>query len=254
MSGLVARLTAPLPSPADFAAVLAGHWTALPAAELARRPVELAGRDTVPLGELCSVSGEPDGTIRFQGDFRLARRLAAALSSGTVVIDGHGGDEAGIGMSGGTLEIHGDAGARAGAALPEARRGMSGGELVVRGSVGEGAGARMRRGLLAVGGAVGHHAGAGMLAGTIVALGAIGGAAGLWSKRGSLVALDSVTIPATYRYACTYRPGYLRLVFTHLRDRYGLGIEDRHFTGRYRRYSGDLADLGKGEILAWTAE
>ena len=254
MSGLVARLTAPLPGPADFGAVLAGDWIALPAAELARRPIELVGRGTVPLGELCPVSGEPDGSIRFEGDFRLSRRLGAALTGGKVVIDGHAGDEVGVAMAGGAIVVHGDAGARAGAALPEARRGMTGGELVVRGSVGEGAGALMRRGLLAVGGAVGHHAGAGMLAGTIVALGALGNAAGLWSKRGSLVALDSVTIPATYRYACTYRPGYLRLTFTRLRDRYGLGIEDRHLTGRYRRYSGDLAELGKGEILAWTAE
>ena len=254
MSGIVARLTAPLPGPADFGAVLAGDWTALPAAELARRPVELAGRDAVPLGELCSVSGESDGSIRFEGDFHAARRLGAALTGGTVVIDGHAGDEVGLGMAGGSVMVHGDAGARAGAALPEARRGMTGGELVVHGSVGEGAGARMRRGLLAVGGTVGSHAGAGMIAGTIVALGAFGDAPGLWSKRGSLVALDSVTTPATYRYACTYRPGYLRLTLTRLRDRYGLGIEDRHLTGRYRRYSGDLAELGKGEILAWTAE
>jgi formylmethanofuran dehydrogenase subunit C len=254
MSGLVARLAAPLPGPADFSAVLAGEWTAVPAAELARRPVEMVGRGTVPLGELCSVSGDPDGTIRFEGEFGTARRLGAALTAGTVVIDGHAGDEVALGMTGGSIEVHGDAGARAGAALPESRRGMSGGELVVHGSVGEGAGALMRRGLLAVGGAVGHLAGAGMLAGTILALGAFGNAAGLWSKRGSLVALDSITIPPTYRYACTYRPGYLRLTFTRLRQRYGLRIEDRHVAGRYRRYSGDLAELGKGEILAWTAE
>ena len=37
------------------------------------------------------------------------------------------------------------------------------------------------------------------------------------------------------------------------RTRYGLPVEERHLTGFYRRYSGDLADLGKGEILAWTA-
>jgi hypothetical protein len=35
---------------------------------------------------------------------------------------------------------------------------------------------------------------------------------------------------------------------------YGLPVEGRHLSGYYRRYSGDLADLGKGEILAWTAE
>jgi formylmethanofuran dehydrogenase subunit C len=105
-----------------------------------------------------------------------------------------------------------------------------------------------------VGGAVGDHAGAGMIAGTIVAFGPLGPAAGLWSKRGSLVALGAVTVPSTYRYACTYQPIHLRLLFTRLRERYRLPVEDRHVSGRFRRYSGDLADLGKGEILEWTAE
>ncbi|HET6578511.1 MAG TPA: hypothetical protein VFG66_09315 [Gemmatimonadales bacterium] len=254
MSGLLARLTTPLPGPADFSAVLAGAWSGLPAAELAARPVELAGHGPIPLGELCPVSGEPDGSIRFEGDFRQAARLGAGLAEGSMVIDGSVGDEVGLGMAAGAIEVRGDAGARAGAAAPEARRGMTGGELVVHGSVGPGAGALMRRGLLAAGGTVGHHAGAGMLAGTIVAFGPIGMAAGLWSKRGSLVALDAVTIPSTYRYACTYQPIHLRLIFTRLRERYGLPVEERHISGRYRRYSGDLADLGKGEILAWTAE
>ena len=65
MSGLLARLTSPLAAPADFSAVLAGGWTGSPAAELATRPVEIAGAGTVPRGDLCSGSGEPDGTIRF---------------------------------------------------------------------------------------------------------------------------------------------------------------------------------------------
>jgi formylmethanofuran dehydrogenase subunit C len=110
----------------------------------------------------------------------------------------------------------------------------------------------MRRGLLAVGGGTGSHVGAGMIAGTIVAFGDVGPAAVLWSKRGSLVALAGVAIPSTYRLACTYQPTHLRLLLTRLRATYGLPVEGRHTTGFYRRYSGDLADLGKGEILAWT--
>jgi hypothetical protein len=46
---------------------------------------------------------------------------------------------------------------------------------------------------------------------------------------------------------------HLRLILGRLRARYGLPVEQRHLTGLYRRYSGDLADLGKGEILVWTA-
>jgi hypothetical protein len=34
---------------------------------------------------------------------------------------------------------------------------------------------------------------------------------------------------------------------------YELPVSDQHLAGLYRRYSGDLADIGKGEILVWTA-
>jgi formylmethanofuran dehydrogenase subunit C len=254
MSGLLARLAAPLPAPADFSAILAGDWATLGPAELAGRPVLVSGRGALPLGELCRLEGEPDGTIRFTGDFSAASRLGAGLQSGTVIVEGSVGDGVGLGMAGGTILVRGDAGADAGAAAAEARRGMTGGELVVHGTVGDGAGALMRRGLLAVGGRTGRHAGAGMIAGTIVALGAFGTTAGLWSKRGSIVALGGVGVPSTYRYACTYQPPHLRLVLTRLRTIFGLPVEERHLTGYYRRYSGDLADLGKGEILEWTAE
>jgi formylmethanofuran dehydrogenase subunit C len=253
VSGLVARLAGSLADRADCSAVLAGAWTGLSARELAARTVSVRGRGEVPLGDICTVSGEPDGTIRFTGDFGRAVRLGAGMTEGRATVEGDVGDEVGLGMAGGAILVQGSAGDRAGAAAPEARRGMTGGELVVRGSVGEESGALMRRGLLAVGDRAGSHAGAGMIAGTIIAFGAIGPAAGLWSKRGSIVALGTVTIPSTYRYACTYQPTHLRLVLTRLRTVFGLPVEGRQLTGFYRRYSGDLADLGKGEILAWTA-
>ena len=88
----------------------------------------------------------------------------------------------------------------------------------------------------------------------VLIVGAAGPEAGLWSKRGSIVALGRISIPATYRYACTYQPAYLRLVLTRLRTLYGLPIKPRHLSAFFRRYSGDLADLGRGEILEWTAK
>ncbi len=252
--GLVARLRGALESPADFRDVLAGAWGALEAGELAQRPVAIRGGGAAPLGDLFDVTGNAGGRIRFSGDLANANRLGAGLAEGEVVVDGHVGNDVGIGMSGGSIDVHGRAGARAGGAAPEARRGMTGGELVVRGSVGPGAGERMRRGLLVIGGDAGGQAGAGTLAGTIVVFGDAGPAPGLWSKRGSMVALGTVAIPSTYKYACTYRPTHLRVMFGRLRNRYGLPLQERHLSGSFRRYSGDLADLGKGEILAWTAE
>jgi len=253
MSGLEVKLRASLEAAADCSAVLAGPWSGLAAADLARRPVSLAGGGPVALGELCELTGDPAGSVRFVGDWRRATRLGAGLTEGAVVIEGDIGDEVGLGMAGGSIEVRGSAGARAGAAAPEARRGMTGGELVVHGSVGREAGALMRRGLLVAGGGVGDHAAVGMIAGTIVAFGCVGPTPGLWSKRGSVVALGDIPIPSTYRYACTYQPVHLRLMLSRLQARYGMPVEGRHLTGFYRRYSGDLAELGKGEILAWTA-
>jgi formylmethanofuran dehydrogenase subunit C len=252
--GLVASLRAPIRGRADFGEVLAGSWSALSALELASRAVVLQGEARVPLGDLFAVTGNPSGLVRIEGDLRRADRIGAGLSQGTVVVESAVGHEAGIGMSGGVLDIHGDAGDRLGGAEPDARRGMTGGELLVRGSVGTEPGIRMRRGLLVVTRHVAAGAGQAMIAGTVLVFGNAGRAPGLGSKRGSVVVLGSVEIPATYRYACTYQPDHLKLMLLRLRDRYGLKVGKRHLTGFYRRYSGDLGDLGKGEILAWTAE
>ena len=252
--GLIATLRGPIRGRADFGQVLAGSWGALSAADLARREVLLDGEAPVPLGDLFEVSGTPSGAIRLEGNLRKIDRVAAGLSEGTVVVEGSVGHEAGLGMSGGVLDVHGDAGDRVGGAAPDARKGMTGGELLVRGSVGAEPGTRMRRGLLVVSRHVAARAGTAMIAGTVVVFGDAGRSPGIGSKRGSVVALGTVEIPATYRYACTYQPDHLRLMLTRLRDRYGLKVHKRHLTGFYRRYSGDLGDLGRGEILAWTAE
>jgi len=252
--GLVARLRTPLRQRADLSEVLAGSWTALSAAELARRPVHLERDGATPLGEIFELNGEPEGRMRFVGDLELIDRLAAGLNEGEVTVEGSLGSEAGLALAGGTLDIQGDAGPRAGAASLGFKRGMTGGELIVRGAAGAEAGAGMRRGLVVVAGRAGDRAGLGMIAGNVVVFGSAGADAGLWSKRGSVVALGAITPPPTYSYACTYQPVHLRLLLTRLGGRYGLPVRPRHLNGFYRRYSGDMAELGKGEILAWTAK
>lgn len=250
--GLVAQLKAPLKQRADFSEVLADPWTALSASEMADRPVYLERDGRVLLGELFEVRGEPDGRIRFIGDLGNADRLGGGLRQGEVSVDGSVGREAGLAMAGGVLDITGDAGPRAGAAPLGHKRGMSGGELIVRGSAGAEAGAGMRRGLLAIAGSAGDKAGLAMIAGTVIVFGSAGADTGLWSKRGSVIALGKITPPLTYIYACTYQPAFVRLMFTRLLLRYRLPVQRRHLTGLYRRYSGDMAELGKGEILVWT--
>jgi formylmethanofuran dehydrogenase subunit C len=251
---LVAQLKAPLQQRADFSDVLVGSWTTLAAREVAERPVYLEREGRVPLGDLFEVKGSPEGRIRWSGDLEHADRLAAGLSEGEVMVEGNLGREAGLALAGGSLDIDGDAGPRAGAAPLGFKRGMIGGELIVRGSAGPEAGAGMRRGLLVIAKSAGERTGLGMIAGSVVIFGSAGPDTGLWSKRGSVLALGKITPPPTYSYACTYQPIVLRLLLTRLRVRYRLSVQGKHFTGLYRRYSGDMAELGKGEILEWTAK
>jgi formylmethanofuran dehydrogenase subunit C len=249
------------------------RFAELGTAEIERRAVRVAGVGLVPLGEFFSIRGERASRVRFVGDFRRFERLGAGHASGDLVIEGPVGPEvglrmragritvrgdagwgAGLEMAGGALEVEGNAGPRAGGAAPGAKRGITGGELMVRGSAGPEAGASMRRGLVAVGGDAGPGAGRATIAGTVVIFGAAGADVGQWSKRGTVVALGSVTVPPTYRYACTYRPQYLDLLLRHLEERHRLRAGQARDTGLFQRYSGDLAELGAGEILVWTAQ
>jgi formylmethanofuran dehydrogenase subunit C len=252
--GVVARLRASLEQHADFTDVLMGAWSALSSRELAARRVYLETDGAVALGDMFELKGEPNGRIRFTGDLVMGDRLGAGMTEGEVVVESSLGSESGLALAGGSLVVEGDVGPRAGAAPLGHKRGMTGGELIVRGSAGPGAGATMRRGLLVVGKKAGAGTGLGMIAGTIVVFGAAGDDSGLWSKRGTVIALGRLTPPPTYAYACTYQPVHLRLLLTRLGQRYDLPVRPRHLKGFYRRYSGDMAELGKGEILTWTGK
>jgi formylmethanofuran dehydrogenase subunit C len=247
--------------------VTADRLSELAESEIAALPVHV-GRHAAQLGDLFDVRGGRSSRVRVAGDLThvdglasrtsggemivegaVGDRVGAGMSSGWVDIRGDAGDDAGVAMSGGALRIVGNAGSRVGAAAPGASKGMSGGELIVNGNAGDEVAARVRRGLVVVAGDVGSNAGRAIIAGTLLAFGRVGHAPGHGSKRGSIVALGAIAVPDTYRYACTYQPTYLRMLFTYLRRRYGLAVEDEAFSGQYRRYCGDLGGAGKGEIL-----
>jgi formylmethanofuran dehydrogenase subunit C len=67
-------------------------------------------------------------------------------------------------------------------------------------------------------------------------------------RRASIVAMRPAALPPTYRRACTYRPSFLRLLLTRLRA-LGLPVTDAQVAGRYTRWSGDVLELGRAEIL-----
>lgn len=239
--------------------------------EIAALPVWV-GKKSVPLGEVFDVQGERSADVRVVGALGQVEGLGDGMAGGTLVIDGPAGRGVGVQMTGGTIDARGDVGANAALAMSGGTlrvagnagdrlggprhggsRGMTGGEILVRGNAGADAGLRVRRGLLVIGGDAGPGAARAMIAGTLVVFGQAASGAGAWSKRGTVIALGGITIPATYRLACTYRPPIIRILFRYLRQTYQLPVDDRYVAGLYTRYAGDLADLGKGEILQWTS-
>ena len=257
------------PARVDAASLTPERLTALNAGRVAGLPLR-CGRETVAVGDLFEVGGYVgDGTVALAGDLRLldgigagmtrgrltvrgdcGDRVGAGMRAGELVVDGSIGAYAGCEMAGGVLRIDGDAGARLGGAHPGARAGMTGGEIVVSGHAGEEAGAGMRRGLVAVGGRAGDGAGLRMLAGTVIALGGLGDGAGQGNKRGSLVSGAPLT-PPPERYAFAvdrYRPPALGLQLRRIRA-LGLTVGDALIAGTWARWSGDLTELRRGEIL-----
>lgn len=271
---LVIELTlrTPVRAALDVADLTPDRLSLLTEREIAELPV-LEGRNRAQVGDFFTVRGGGSAAVRIIGDLSkvdgvaegmaggelivegdAGRRVAARMSAGSVRVVGNVGDAAGASMSGGVLRISGNAGDRVGAAAAGASRGMSGGEILVEGSVGTEAAARARRGLVVVGGDAGAHTGRAMIAGSVIVFGRIEGRAGSGNKRGSIVSIGGLSIPPTYRYACTYRPPHLRVTLTYLRRRHALPVPDAAVVGLYRRYCGDAGEPGKGEILEWLAE
>jgi formylmethanofuran dehydrogenase subunit C len=173
--------------------------------------------------------------------------LGAAMKGGSIEVHGDAGDWVGAEMSGGTIHVRGNAGGQIGAAYRGSMTGMRGGTVVVDGSAGIEIGMRMRRGVITVRGPVRDFAGLQMKGGTIFLLGGAEIRTGAWMTRGTIVSLAPVRLLPTFAYACDYEPSFLRLYERHLRG-FGVGLPG---DGAYRRYAGDAAIPGKGEILVW---
>ncbi len=194
-------------------------------------------------------AGMEGGDIVVHGD--AGAYLGLGMKSGNVSVDGNCGIFAGAELKGGTISVKGDCGDFAGAALPGNRRGMSGGLLIVRGNAGDRAGDRMRRGAILVAGRCGSFCGSRMIAGTIAVLGAVAHSPGFAMSRGTLLLSSAPKeMLATFSDCGAHNFGFLPLLIQSWRALPGeFGkLEIRH---RARRYMGDLANFGKGEILIW---
>jgi len=221
------------------------------------------------LGEIFEVHGERADQIRIVGDLSRVKKigygmaggritiegdagmhLGATMRGGEIIVEGHAADWLGAEMRGGLIRVKGDAGNFVGAAYHGSKRGMNRGTIIIEGDAGNEVGERMRRGLIVVLGNAGNFLGANMIAGTIAVFGKAGEGPGAEMRRGTIVFLQEGSLLPTFRYDCTYNPTFLRVYLNALR-RYGVEVGDEYIAGRYRRYNGDVAELGKGEILLY---
>jgi formylmethanofuran dehydrogenase subunit C len=268
VSRLTFRLKAVPRARVDLSPLTPARLAGMNEREIAAIPL-LTGNRRVRAGELFGIKSGDAGDIVIAGSCDRLDFIGRAMTGGTMTIDGDAGAYCGLGlgggdiavrgsagayaaagMTGGRIEISGNAGERCGGALPGEMKGMSGGLVVVRGNAGERLGDRMRRGTILVEGGIGGYAASRMIAGTIVALGAdVGPYPGLGMRRGTLILRGraEADLP-TFADCGEHELGFLELLLRHLTP------ENRQLKTAprtVRRFAGDRACGGKGEILVW---
>jgi formylmethanofuran dehydrogenase subunit C len=266
MSGYTLTLKQPPELRIDARALLPSALAALSVAEVEKLALP-HGSEHLAVGELFTVTAAADDALTLAGDLSRFDRIGWCLADGALAVQGSVGTYAGGGMSGGRLVVHGDAGDMtacamrggwlevmgstgdmAASALPGDMDGMRGGTLVVRGDAGARLADRMRRGSVVVFGNAGPLMASRMVAGTL-ALGGSCGANLAWGmRRGSIVFAGAApAIGPTFVPVASNADVFWQLLARDL-ARFGgafAGLAQR----RVARHAGDLAVLGKGELL-----
>jgi formylmethanofuran dehydrogenase subunit C len=247
----------------------------LPAAVRQQSPGEIErfeifhGNEKLPLAEFFSVSGSAgDNRIEFEGNLAgvhwigagmsggeiqvagdAGRHVGSEMTGGEIHVSGNAGDWVGGEMHGGLIHVRGSAGHLIGSAYRGSARGMTGGTILIHGEVGNEIGHTMRRGLLAVGGC-GDFVGLNMIAGTIFVFGPCGIRPGAGMRRGTigLFGAGQTKLLPTFRPGSRDKPLILQLLFRQLR-KLDFPVDDSLLDTEYRMFHGDLVAIGRGELL-----
>jgi formylmethanofuran dehydrogenase subunit C len=269
MNALVLRLKAPLSQRLDLSALTACKPGNQKLAEVEKLAINISGRPQC-LGDVFDVRGPTGETIILEGGSDRLDFVGAGLDGGRLIVEGdvgayagrgikngclsirgHAGPWLASGLIGGTIFVSGSAGAHVGGIRPGERFGMRGGFVVIEGDIAERAGDRMRRGIIATRGRCGPFAGSRMVGGTLIAARGFGEDAGVLLRRGTLIG------PSIARQLPTFVDcGDHELSFLPLLERCFAAAVGRHAikfaVGPVRRLQGDMATIGKGEILLTT--
>ena len=268
MSALTFKLKQTVTQRIDCSQLTFDHLQDKSVTEIAK--VELPiGNTNVRAGDVFNIKGRDVSKIIFANDCAKLDRIGAAMTQGEIIVEGNCGDYLGLamkggtitakassgiftacGMRGGSIHIHGNTGDFLGGGLPGERRGMFGGLVLVRGNVGDRVGDQMRRGMILVEGNVGSYACSRMSGGTVAVLGEVGAFAGFAMKRGTLIVPNLPSqLTVTFNDCGEHALSFLTLMLAYWRtlDTRFAKINIPH--NRVRRWMGDLANVGRGEIL-----
>jgi formylmethanofuran dehydrogenase subunit C len=186
------------------------------------------------------------GAIDVVGDAGI--QAGRLMSGGRLTVSGSAGPWAASGMKGGEIEIRGSTGDRLGGPLAGEVAGMRGGIVVVRRNAGGRAGDRMRRGTILIEGHAGDHTGSRMIAGTLIVRRGTGVLPGYLMTRGTIVLGEGASaLSPTFVDCGTHRLLAMRLLAAFIKP-YSTRTAVL-LGGAMRRHAGDMAVLGKGELF-----
>lgn len=252
----------------DLSRLTPDRLAGLAEAEIAALPVNTA-KTPLTLGDAFHITAGDATTVHIvAADGARLDNIGAGMTHGRVTVEGGAGAYAGLGMTGGELTVAGDCGPFAGSGMSGGRvriqgnagdflggprtgemTGMKGGTITVTGRAGARAGDRMRRGLIAIGGDAGDHAASRMIAGTVAIFGNCGALPGYLMRRGSIVlGGEAASWTPTFVDSGRAELTYLAMLAVALAGEFPpttLGA----LRAQVRRLAGDMAALGKGEIL-----
>lgn len=228
-------------------------------------------RERLRLGELFELSGEDPKHVVLKGSCSKLDFLAAQAEGMTFEVFGDLGDYVGLQakncqmtvrgnvghfaaaeMVGGTLLVEGNAGDFVGASLPGNRRGMQKGLVLIRGHAGDRLGDQLRSGNVLVEGDAGDFCASRVIAGTVAVMGKVGRLPGYGLRRGTLLLWEEPRdVPPTFGDCGENTLLYLKLWFERWQK---MALPSRFADpgvafNRVRKFGGDLAATGMGEIL-----
>jgi len=191
-------------------------------------------------------AGLSAGAIEVAGDVGI--QAGRQMTGGRLMIRGSAGHWVASAMKGGEIEITGSAGDLIGGPLAGEVAGMRGGLVIVRGNVGARAADRLRRGMIVVEGGAGEYPGSRMIAGTLIVRRKAGALPGYLMKRGTIILGEgALALSPTFADCGVHRLVAMRLIAGYLKP---FSAATAALLQRpLRRFAGDMAVLGNGEIF-----